>query len=451
LEEGRLKQERLYRKRMDDLMVMPRRWTDAWGVVLAVGLALLFGGYFVQVLHRTRAGPDGGHFGDFRHFYFASRALLDHTDLYASGDKGYLYPPLIAMLYTPVARLTMPHAARAILIVNVAFAVIGVLLAARAYADRFDAPLTVRFVCGAALLGSILNIDKIHMEFQMFQTNAFMFLMFMLALRWLDRRPVLAGLPLGVIFNIKYLSLAMLPWLIVRRRWKTAGAFVLSAIGFALLPALISGWNENLRDLSVAYGGLLHMVGIGKGVEQANVEDITAWFSCSITSAMARLTIQGLSMRIAMVFAGTIALLSLGVVVMLYRREGLPLFKWPAAEEQKKQPWKGTIGLEYSALLAASICFSPQTNTKHLFLALVVTIPAAVLLLGARRGVPRYVVGVGALILALCFILPPGNRATEAHAQLIWIGVGGQCWGLLIGLLTLLSVGLLQVRRASTD
>ena len=59
---------------MDDLMVMPRRRTDAWGVVLCVGLALLFGGYFLQVLHRTRAGPDGGHFGDFRHFYFASRA-----------------------------------------------------------------------------------------------------------------------------------------------------------------------------------------------------------------------------------------------------------------------------------------------------------------------------------------------------------------------------------------
>jgi hypothetical protein len=220
-------------RRERDLVTMEineRRRGDSLGVVLRVVLVLLFLGYFLQVLHRTRSGPGGGHFGDFRHFYFASRALLDHTDLYTSGDQGYLYPPLIAMLYTPVARLAMDHAARVILLVNVTMAFFGVLLAAREYSDRFDVPQTVRFVCGAALLGSLLNIDKIHMEFQMFQTNALMFLMFVLALRWLDRRPIVAGLPLGVIFNIKYLSLAMLPWLIVRRRWKTAGAFVLSAI-----------------------------------------------------------------------------------------------------------------------------------------------------------------------------------------------------------------------------
>jgi Glycosyltransferase family 87 len=422
---------------------------NVWGVVLRVALVLFFAGYLVQVLHRTRAATDGGHFGDFRHFYFASRALLDHTDLYTSGDKGYLYPPLIAMLYTPVARLTMAHAARVILLVNVAMAFFGVLLAAREYADRFDLPTTAGFVCGAALLGSVLNLDKIHMEFQMFQTNALMFLMFILALRWLDRRQLLAGVPLGIIFNIKYLSLAMLPWLIVRRRWKTAGAFILSAIGFALLPAIISGWNENLRDLNVAYGGLLHMVGIGKGVEQANVEDIRAWFSCSITSGMARMTMLGPSMMMAMIYVAMIALISLGVVVMIYRREKMPLFAWPAAAEQVKQPWKGMIGLEYAALLAASLCFSPQTNTKHLFLGLLITIPAAVLLLGAQRGVPSYVVGVGVAIMLAAFSLPPGNRFSEAHhLSLLWIGVGGPCWGLLIALFTLLSVGMMHVRRA---
>jgi hypothetical protein len=208
----------------------------------------------------------------------------------------------------------------------------------------------------------------------------------------------------------------------------------------------------SIGDLTVAYGGLLHMIGIGQGVEQAHVEDITAGFSCSITSAMARVTIMGPSMGMAMMYAGIIALLSLGVVIMIYQREKLPLFVWPAAQEQTKQPWRGMIGLEYTALLAASLCFSPQTNTKHLFLALLVTIPAAVLLLGALPGVPRYVVGVGVVILLLTFTLPPGDRTSEAYAyhhSVLWIAVGGQCWGLLIGLFTLLSVGLMHVRRAA--
>jgi hypothetical protein len=283
------------------------------------------------------------------------------------------------------------------------------------------------------------------MDLQMFQTNSLMFPLFILSLRWLDRRPFLAGVPLGFIFNIKYLSLALLPWLIVRRRWGTAVAFVLSAIFFALLPAIISGWTENLRGLQVAYGGLLHMVGVSQGTEQANVEDIKAGFSCSITSAMARLTLLGPSMPMAMGYVAMIALLTLAVVVLLYRREKIPLFAWPSPSKQASQPWRAIIALEFTALVAATLCFSPQTNTKHLLLAGLVTLPAAVLLLTAKRGVPRYIAAVGMMILVLGFAFP---RNDQHGTQTMWIAVGGLCWCLLIALLTLLSVGLMNAKKA---
>ncbi len=111
-------------------------FADPAAVVLLIALGVLFLIFFLQVAHRTRPGQD--HFGDFRHFYYAARAMLDHTDLYTSGTGGYLYPPLIAFMYTPVARLAYRHAALVMLVINVLFDIAGVLLTARAFADRFD-------------------------------------------------------------------------------------------------------------------------------------------------------------------------------------------------------------------------------------------------------------------------------------------------------------------------
>ncbi len=388
-----------------------------------IAIVAIFLVFFVHVVLRI-TGKDH-HSGDFRHFYYAARALLDHTDLYTSGTAGYLYPPLIAFLYTPIARLPYTLAGIVAVAFNTAFGITGVLLLTREFVDRFDAPKTLRFINAAALLGVLLNFDKIRTELQMFQTNALMFFMFVLTLRWLDRKPLLAGLPLGLIFNIKYLSLAMLPWLIFRRRWWTAIAFIFSAIGFALLPAVISGWKQNLHDLQIAYGGLLHMVGIGTlGAQQANVEDIAAWFSCSLTSTMARTTLLGLPMKLAMICSAIIALITLGVVIMLYRREKLPLLLWPRRKEQLQQPWKGTIGLEFVSIVAATLCFSPQTNTRHLFLVLLVTVPSAVLILGARKSVPRYVVGIAMLILLAGFTLPRGDGLHGNQLLMAWVPAG---------------------------
>jgi hypothetical protein len=58
---------------------------------------------------------------------------------------------------------------------------------------------------------------------------------------------------------------------------------------------------------------------------------------------------------------------------------------------------------------------------------------------------PHPEAGRGSLIIVMCivfagFIFPFGDRAP--HVSMLWFGVGGQCWCLLLGLLTLVSVGL---------
>jgi hypothetical protein len=424
-----------------------------WVVVGIIFLVLIF-----QINKRITSG----HSGDFRHFYFAAGALLDHRDLYGpvpldvverglgrpagvvekrwytTDSERYLYPPLIAMLYAPIARLQFETAQRVVLLIDAMLVFAGIVLTARVFAERWELSDIRWLVAAAALLGVILNVDKIHVELQMFQTNSLMFFLFALSLYLLDRKPILAGIPLGLIFNIKYLSLGMLPWLLIRRRWWTAGAYGVSVIGFALLPATISGWELNLKNLQVAYGGLLHMVGVSSGAEQANVDDIRDFLSCSITSAMARTTARGQSLVVPMIFAAGIAMGAAAIAAMIYVRKGVAVFAWPGALKQTVAPFKGMIAVEFVSIVAATLCFSPQTNTRHLMLVLLVTIPLAMLILtGSRSAI------VGALLIGVGFIFPPGGQAPASHhLALWWFGIGGQCWCLLIGTLILIGAGI---------
>jgi hypothetical protein len=380
-----------------------------------------------------------GHFGDFRHFYYAAQALLDGKDLYTSGTGGYIYPPLIALLYTPVARLPYETAAVVMLAINCILAATAIRLAAGELVDRFGLSPTAILIWSVALLGAVLDIDKIRNELQMLQTNALMLLMFVLALRWLDRRPILAGIALGLVFNIKYLSLAMVPYLIVRRRWKSLAAFGTSAAGFAFLPAIVDGWQANLRSLHVAFGGLLHMVGAGAG-EQANVEDITALFSSSITSAMARLSQRGVPMSVALLLTMLIALIVLGIVIFLYHREGFSLFRWPTARVQVEQPYRGLMGLEWAGLITAALVFSPQTNTRHLFLAILVTVPTAVLLLTGHLRRQRWILAMTTCVAVL------GISSSMGLQSVTWIAIGGACWCLLMLFLVMFWAGLSELK-----
>ena len=414
-----------------------------WAAVWVAALAVVFAVQIVQVNRRI----SHGHSGDFRHFYYAARAVIDGTDPYTSGTQGYLYPPLIAVLYTPLATLPYVPAQRVAVGVDVALIAVGVALASRSMRDRFNARPTAAVWAGIALLAVLADVDKVRNELQMFQTNALQLALFALSLYWLDRRPALAGVPLGAILNIKYLSLATVPWLLLRRRWATAASTLASGVAFALLPAGVVGWRNNLRYLGVAYGGLATMVGRGHGTggptEQANVESITDLLSCSLTSAGARLAKwngwplpAGLTVVAAVVVAVVIG------VLLMYRRRGMPAFAWPPADAQRAQPWRAVIGVEFVAVLMGTLIFSPQTNSRHLSLAVLLTAAAAALLVGGRPGVPRAWVAAALVFMFLCFVLPPGNK--NQRLSDLWFGIGGPCWGLLAAVLAVVWAGLRQ-------
>lgn len=414
-----------------------------WSLCFIIGG--LFGWIYLYALGRIEHG-----IGDFQHFYWAAAAMWEHIDIYASWKHGYIYPPLLAFLYMPLSFLPLQTAAVVLLTINTGLVLLTLWLCSREFTERFGAPSDRVASAGVALIAALVVVDKVKGELRMWQTDVLMLLMFTLALRWLDRRPLLAGMALGLAFNIKYLAVVFLPYLILRRRWRACAGFVAGAVLFALLPAVQSGWNQNLRDLRTATAGLSDLFGIERAPgAAAKINPMGASFSLSITSACARAVGSESASVAAVALAAIIAAACLGVAALLYHRAGMPLWKWQAEARQREQPFRTMIGVEWAGLIVAALAFSPQTNTRHLYLLLLVQIAAATMLVIPRRGVSVALLLAGMIVLWLSLVLPPGTRSMH-DAVRFWRQVSGPSWCMLLMYATLLSTALRYVQAPNS-
>ncbi len=114
------------------------RWATFLLFLIAAGLSIYLTGYVGRRVARPPlAGIDPR--GDFPYFYAAAQAMTKGEDIYASqapgkDRRGYIYPPLIAFLYQPLARFDLVTAARLSLLINIAAAAAGIGIATQAAA-----------------------------------------------------------------------------------------------------------------------------------------------------------------------------------------------------------------------------------------------------------------------------------------------------------------------------
>ena len=429
-------------------MLTPSRPTSrSQSLVVIVTLVALVLWFVLPQLHRIETHTTG----DFGHFYFAAKAMAAGDDIYSSWHRGYIYPPLIAFLYLPLTPLTEETAALVALGINVVLLLLAAWIGARELIERFGAlPADWTTVGFLVLAGMVLTADKIKGELQMWQTNALVLLLFTLALRFLDRWPVLAGLALGFAFNIKYLPLVVLPYLCLRGRWVVLGSFVAGIVLFAFLPAVIIGWDVNLDYLTVAYRGLLRLFGIHVGPEQAaNIEGIRVDFSVSITSAFAREFGGNDSLLLPFALAGLVGLAALGIAYWLYRRQGVAFVYRPDGSRPGDPAVRILTAVEWSGLIVAALIFSPQTNTRHLVLLLLVQMTGVALLMVPRTGVPRTPLVLGILLLTLGLVLPTPGMGMGDYLY-YWRYHGGVSWCALAMYGTLLWTGLRTMTAATS-
>src|SRR5262249_17457253 len=152
-----------------------------------------------------------------------------------------------------------------------------------------------------------------------------------------------------------------------------------------------------------------------------------------IPSAFARLA--GGSAALGLGAAALVALVALAAVVWMYRRNGVPFLYRTDGARPDAQPARALAGVGWAALMTAVPAFSPQTNTRHLSLLLFVLTAAVLLLAFPRRGVARWPLCLGTVVLVLGLVLPPGSQdfgerlgALFTSSVESWRAVGGPSW-----------------------
>lgn len=423
-------------------------------------LLAIYAWFWVVVSHRIGGVPYSGFAsvfvtgcGDFEHFYHGALALRDGADLYASGVRGYIYPPLLAFLFIPLTAFSVQTAAWIMLVVNLGLGLMCAWVMAGETLRRLDIEATLARVAAVAALATLFAATKLRSEFQMWQTNILLMAALVLALRFLDSRPRLAGLLLGLAFDIKYLPIVFLPYLLLRRRFVAAGWFCIGIVAFALMPALVTGWSTNLRYWAQALSGIAQLFGISTlGVPPANIDPIGVGHSISITSGVSRL-LGDAPHGLALAVVAGIAAATVMLLWRVYRRVEMPLLTWPSVEQQSGQPWRALIVLEWAALIALDLAFSPQTNPRHASLLLMTFVPMAALLCFPKAGAPRWPAWAGTGILLFGMLYPP-NLPSMLQELAWWRHVGGTGWCMALALPFFFAAGFAQLRPkrlASSD
>lgn len=384
---------------------------------------------------------------DFFDFYAGAAAIRDGADLYRVNDGGYIYPPLLAVALRPLTLLEPATAA------HVWTLLLAVLLAACAWlmADEAQQRLGLGFsrlrtAALASLVVVLLGLTW-KSEFQWGNSNLLVLLPTILALRWAGRRRLLCGGALALSVSIKYLTIATLPYLLLRRRWTEAGAFVVGVVVLLMLPAIVLGWEANLRYLGVAFHGLLEMVGATPKGAGANIHDVASGYSLSITSVLAREARSHgeggtrLYVELAIVLAT-----GMTVAFASYASRGFSFFARHGRRDDAAPSGRVLVLVEWSVLLAAALLFSPQTQHRHLNM-LMPLATTAVALAVASRGWSRWML-VGSLALATLGAtaipgVPGWREATER-----WNQGGGAAACVAVLLLATLWAGVRWARMA---
>lgn len=381
---------------------------------------------------------------DYRHFYAVGQSVWEGTNIYESGEGGYIYPPLLSLVFAALSPLGPARAPWAWFGLNCVMTWLALWLGYRELVRRWHVPDDFFSFAVFSFVAVQLSNGQIRGELMLGQTDTITVLGFILALRWMERRPWLAGLIVGVAANVKYVSLAMVPFFLVRRQWKAALSTVLGFVATALSSALFFGWEKNLQYQARAYQGVARLLGVDVGQTMGKVYDLRFERSISIPSGLARMTD---SSSVAILGTAAAAVFFTLIAWRLYHQRGVGF--WSG---QAKVTWTGDRAvfqrglhlIEWAVLICVAMAISPQTNKRHMFVLLLPHLVMAALMLAPAAVVWRWWLVGGVVVFQLALRLPP--KADNSPQSLTdWQWTGGPSWVLLVMAMALLWTGLVRL------
>jgi hypothetical protein len=358
---------------------------------------------------------------DFRFFYLGAQALLNKNNLYAVGQGGYIYPPFFAALVTPLTYFSYHTATLIWLTINHILIFTILWLGYRVTAAAFSLKNNVWKILGAFALAFILTYDPIHWEIQLEQVDTITLFCFALALYLLDRQPLVAGIALGILINIKYQAIFFIPLLLLRGRYRVVVGLLMGVILAAFLPVLIIGWQQNLIYLEIAFRGIFSMSNqsILPYDFAAKVPKIFWERNVTITCGLYRIFMShGWSITAFVSTVAAIALAAFLLIWQMFRNHGIAFIWRPGIKTD-------VMMLEWYTFLVFLLLFAPQGTTRHLFLILNINLLTAILLLYPHNNIKRW-----PLILGL-MIFEYGLHSNFPFTTAAWRYWGGTYWLLL--------------------
>ena len=224
---------------------------------------------------------------DYPLWFRAGQQVLQGKDLYPSDPRAYfefIYPPLPAVLLAIPSWFGKIPLYVGLSVLN-AFAWWMAAQFSHAMAGSGRTPGPWLFA-----LPGFATVTFVFDMFDLGQPNLVLLVMMLYGFWLLQReRPVLAGCMFALATAIKVFPVAVLPYLVWRRRWKTvASLLVFLGLFLFVVPAPVRGFQHNIAELKTWYQG---MVGTSseKGFGQRD-EQNWSWVNQSIIAMTHRLT-----------------------------------------------------------------------------------------------------------------------------------------------------------------
>ena len=322
--------------------------------------------------------------------------------------KFYLYPPLFAMLFTPLTFLhSLPHAVAVWQSINAVAFILGVLLLACVVCPRSIS----RVNWASAILACSLVFYPLIWSFELGQNSLLLFFVWTVLLWGLaGRREAFTGIALAFLIFVKLAPILLVPWLVWRRFFKTLAISILALFVFLGISVWGAGWGE----VKTYFTGVVPLLSTGTHYFQN--QSLLGYMMRLDTDAGPLSTAAGLSMSIVtfcrFAFASVVVIGAQALSVFIQRNNH---------QEQ--------LIHEFSGWILALLMVGAVTWSHHLVLAIIPLTYTASWIIN-RMNIPndltnriQWILPLGVLI-ASCVLqgaAPPSQHTVETVHNVIWL------------------------------